>query len=434
MTKKKQDQELEGRPARPQGASSADGLPTGATEALSRSAIAGPQKIPSRDDEIAQLLGGLTSTETQTFAIAGTVATGAEAQQPSSQAHATAVSQHDTEKVVPNEGPTPGNTDSALEQVPPRPAGQLDLTGIFRKVAVESSVQSPQTADALGRSAREGQNTEAVLGFTQMFQSLATPRASTSDAQKVAGAAGTSLTDHEAGPRLTNEMSPSAQGDFTIFFQRVDASSTDFTLIEEGFPFRTSSPPLAEPIHGGGFTQLLRTLSAEQDADLPIDLPANPRTQEMAISPSGPGEFTQIISGSILREVQARVHRQDEPRIQAAPARELQAETLASHTPAPAEQRLAPHVPAPSTGSAVTPQQWMAAASAHALPSLVPSSLSHSSQAILQAALPHSGVQGAPAAAPPTNKLQQYMPLLLIANLFAMVLVLILVVFLLLHR
>ncbi|WP_158792809.1 hypothetical protein [Granulicella sp. L60] len=405
-----------------------------ATEALSRSAIAGLQKIPKSDDEIAQLLGGLTATETKTFAIAEAAATGTEGQQPSSQAHATAASQHGTEKAALHKGPTPGNTDSTLEEIPPRPAGQLDLTGIFRKVAVESSVQSPQTADAPGRPAREGQNTEAGLGFTQIFQSLAAPRASTNDAQKAAGAAGTSLTDHEAGPRLTNEMSSSAQDDFTSFFERVDARSTDFKRIEEGFPFRTSSPPLAEPVQDGGFTQLLRTLSAEQDTGLPRDLPVNPRTQEMAISSSGPGEFTQIISGSILREMQARVDRQDEPRIQATPAGQLQAETLASHTPVPAEQRLAPHVPAPSVSSAVAPQQWMAAASAHSPSSQVSSLLAHSSQVVPQAMSPHSGGQVAPAAAPPTNRLQQYIPLLLIANLFAMALVLILVTVLLLHR
>jgi hypothetical protein len=423
---KTQDQEFEGRSPKLEAGLSADGLPTSATKALSRSAIAGPQKVQTSDDEIALLLGDLTSTETKTGASAGAAATEAEVQQPLSQAHAGAASQHEVS--------TSGNIDSDLKQAPSRSAGQLDLTGIFRKVKAESAVPSSQTADARGRAAGEEQNTEAGLGFTQMFQSLSAPHASANHAQKAAGPADTSPRDYKAAQQLTNEISPSVQGDFTSFFQRVDASNTDVTPIEESFPFTANSNSLTESVQGGGFTQLLRALSAQQDTDLPVGVPATLRTQEIAISPSGPGEFTRIISGSMLREAQARADRQEEPRIQASMTPELQAGALAASIVPAAKQGLTPHLPAPSASSAAAPPEWVAAASTHALPSQMPFSLSHSPQASLQAGLPHSVTQVAPATAPPTDRLRQYMPLLLIANLFVMVVVLILVVFLLLHR
>jgi hypothetical protein len=266
-----------------------------------------------------------------------------------------------------------------------------------------------------------------------MFQSLAAPRALTNDAQKTAGAAGASPTDYEAAQRPTNGISPSAQSDFTRLFQGVDANSTDVTRTEESFPFRPNSTPLAQPVQGG-FTQLLRTLSAEQNTDLPVGAPANLRTQEMASLASGPGEFTRIISGSMLREAQAKGDRQEEPRMQPPPPQELQAGASATSAAALPEQALASHLAAPSASSAVPSQQGMPAAAAHGLPSKMPSSPPHLPKIKLPEALQHSAGQAAPDAAPPTNKLHEYMPLLLIANLFVMVLVLILVAFFLLHH
>jgi hypothetical protein len=306
---------------------------------------------------------------------------------------------------------------SAADSVPAEP--RVDLTGIFRKVQLEQVSESQKAG---------------TQGFTQMFESLsaANGRASSAfpasihdEAPEVEASAEKKPMSMEQRedvlPRYTVDRDihqhsappPLAQGEFTRLFQRLDheepASARSASAHMEE---RLSTAPSSSPL-GGGFTQLLRTLSAEAEAEVPA-FPQAPAP--LLPQPSnGPGEFTRIISGSMLREAQGRTGRPEA----GAAARPEEAQTPApqiavSAAPPAAVPSMAPAMPAAPPAFMFAPQQ-VVAPPPPPIPAMPPPQIT-------------------PPPAPPANKLQQYIPLLLIANLFLMLLVLILVAFVLLHH
>jgi hypothetical protein len=308
----------------------------------------------------------------------------------------------------------------------PSPERHVDLTGIFRKVQLEH----PSSEIAGKQIAPVGTGENAEEGFTQMFQSLAAASAPPSHGsasvpnqnsktkaafseQKLSlgqqNAEPPPVRSGESGFSQLQGAQPLAQGEFTQLFQRLDHENSGPTRAEE----RLSTAP-AGPQFAGGFTQLLRTLSAETEAEssIPSSAPAPVFPQPT----NGPGEFTRIISGSMLREAQGRT--------------EIQAHAEA--TPANSERVVSP---APiSSGAPAIPI---------ALPVLSPEQLVRSAPPQAPP-MPMAGPMSTPPLVPPiqapqvqapaVSKLQQYMPMLLIANFFLMLLVLILVAVVLLRH
>jgi hypothetical protein len=330
-----------------------------------------------------------------------------------------------------------GATDAA-------PTGpRVDLTGIFRKVQVERVADGESHAEALFNEKSAGHRAEGVYtpmkstedtsqGFTQMFQSLSAVNgsASSTSPQNMIQESPAASAEKKCAPfeqrdeplprsAFSRDLHqhpgppPLAQGEFTRLFQRLDREEQASARIDERFNALPATPQL-----GGGFTQLLRTLSAETESEGPA-FPSAPAPL-LPQSLNGPGEFTRIISGSMLREAQGRTGRPEADR----PARSEEAQTPAPRTSVSVESNAAvtpgivPPVPAAPSALMFAPGQ-----SVTSTPPPI-------------AAVPTSPQIAPPPAspAPAANKLQQYIPLLLIANLFLMLLVLILVAFVLLHR
>ena len=305
---------------------------------------------------------------------------------------------------------------SAADSVPAEP--RVDLTGIFRKVQLEQVSESQKAG---------------TKGFTQMFESLsaasggassAVPASIHDRAPEVEASAEKKPLPMEQReeflPRYTVDRDihqhpappPLAQGEFTRLFQRLDheePASARPASVSMGERLSTAPPP--SPL--GGFTQLLRTLSAEAEAEVPA-FPQAPAPL-LPQSSNGPGEFTRIISGSMLREAQGRTGRPEA----GTAARPEEAQTPApqmavSAAPPAAVPSMAPAMPAAPPAFMFAPQP-VVAPPPPPIPAMPPPQIT-------------------PPPAPPANKLQQYIPLLLIANLFVMLLVLILVAFVLLHH
>jgi hypothetical protein len=321
----------------------------------------------------------------------------------------------------------PSATDAAS------PAKHVDLSGIFRKVQAKSVAgEGPQTAAPIdGTSGRRSDedayrgrpSVEAAaaqtegdfsVGFTQIFRSLSAASGNVSAPSEIAAAGlaaperpresveekteptawrENSLPGRQVAREPGQQFQTLGQGQFTRLFQRLDREASTSTRMDE----RLTAPP-AVPQLGGGFTELLRTLSAEAETAAPA-LPAAP----VVISPqssSGPGEFTRIISGSMLREAQGRTAR---PAVRKDEQLE-QARASESDEGAPPRadvQNIAFAAPAPLSSPTPSP-----------LPPMPPQPQADPVPRV---------------ATPAASKLQQYIPLLLIGNLFVMLLVLILV-------
>jgi hypothetical protein len=163
---------------------------------------------------------------------------------------------------------------------------------------------------------------------------------------------------------------------------------------------------------GGGFTQLLRTLSDEGTPELPVEESAPPRVQP---TPQGQGEFTRIIVQSEMREAMLRKEQQRNP------------------SPTPQEQSAS--APKPQRTSDLA-QPFVSAAAA--MPSM-PGSASPLPSRGLPPVIASSPSPLAPSSGqvqPPSayGRLQEYVPLLLIANLFLVLLTMIMVAVALSHQ
>jgi len=300
-----------------------------------------------------------------------------------------------------------------------RPSSSANLTGIFRKVQLDHGGGRAH-AEVTSSGANVINNQEQ--GFTQIFQSLSANASHMTPVVKDSVAS----TEEKLPPLQWDEKplpssggpgtKPPAQGAFTQLFHRLDQESASPHLTSADTDERLHSSPTAPP-RGGGFTQLLRTLSAETEAPPP----ASP-TPVSFVPPlaSGPGEFTRIISGSMLREAQGRMS----VPVQAQASRAVP-DNESAGVPAGGAAPVTPVMPSPMVP---TPQPLMPPP----LPSIAASPMIASPSLPLQA--PPTPTPGSQTQAPVGGKLQSYIPLLLIANFFLMLLILILVVFVLLHR
>jgi hypothetical protein len=209
---------------------------------------------------------------------------------------------------------------------------------------------------------------------------------------------------------------PPAQGGFTQLFQ---ALGTENTPQAKEPPPLMPSPPAANPAPpaAGGFTQLLRTLNTEQAPPQAAPLPMAAASVPPAPMPqSGPGEFTRIISGSMLREAQGQNVAPGPPVMPPAPV-PGGGQPAFQMPPAPAFPKM------PTGAMPPAPQMHAGGGAAPQMPHFQPPPF----------AFPPAP---APAAPPPPapSKLQQYLPLILVVNVFVLIVVILIVVFALRHH
>ena len=308
---------------------------------------------------------------------------------------------------------------------PPDVTKGADLTGIFKQM----DMREPRGgATDLFRTAEVGR-AAADPGFTQIFQSLGqsrgpsvgqaggqAPAASDSAATQISGLLPASA---PGGAPMSAEShrAPAGvdAGEFTQMFERLDGPGAKS---REGFgatyqDLQELRPGAQRQPMSGGFTQLLRTLSTESSAALPDGSVVQP-------APGGPGEFTRIISRSALRDASQR-ESQREARTQS--DSEVETSVPASGQPVSEQPPRPPVIPLQqvlSQGQAIT-----------ALASRGVGVGSHPQPIV-------SGVSSAPvssiAETTRGGRLQEYVPLLLIANLFAMLVLILLVSVLLVHH
>jgi hypothetical protein len=291
-----------------------------------------------------------------------------------------------------------------------------DLTKIFKQVKVRETAQSPSTPPAsndsrdateffspvTSRRASEGEVS------TQTFQSLETNTAS-STAEPVPPVRDTQH-HHHSSSQPADASSPAIAGsrEFTRLFKRPDDQKSRTADSTQRDFYGKPAPPRQV---GGGFTQLLRTLSSEDNDELPIYAPV-PLAQPL---PDGPGEFTRIASRSALRGGAGRERGQqaNEP-----PDRYAHAQAALVDP----QRFIANAQPLPSVagiGMPASPPVGQAASVATPLSAPAIASPAPQSQPQLQ-----SG-----------GNLQRNIPLLLISNLFALFLLMMLLFLVLLrHR
>jgi len=301
--------------------------------------------------------------------------------------------------------PTVVSTEAAL----PKP---VDLTGVFRMVPAadtdypmsnKSQKEEPQpNLASLPTSpfSQQTQPSDQTEGFTKIFRSLSAS-AAVADSSMVRG----------SESPTPAEMPREASEPIAMFVSSSPgAKSTDFPEYREGDgswgePRYKREQPSGNgaPQMGGGFTQLLRTLSKDLDEPLPQPAMQEPAARS-ARDLSGPGEFTRIISGSLLREAQGRT---PTPVPQAPAEREIPVQEV-SASAAISEALLAKAANVASSQPMASPQNL----SSQYLPPPPTAS--------------QPGIPSAPAAGTPLpfEKLQAYVPLLLVVNVFLMLLVL----------
>ncbi len=268
--------------------------------------------------------------------------------------------------------------------------------------------------------------------FTRMFSRDSLERAPQQDPLKSLKAEPIPEKDFKftAGPARPAEPALPAQGGFTQLLQALNqepAAKASEPLLPAA---PLAAPTLTPAPAAGGFTQLLRTLSAEpvsppqaapSMAQSPVAPPAAPPMSAPPMVPpqvvppmmpqtsapppvqSGPGEFTRIISGSALRDLQGQ---------NAVPA--AQAPPVAA---APMGQPGWPPVAIPQ-----------APAVPHAPPFVPPSF------AFPPAPAPPPAAAPVPPPAPAPGALQKYMPLILVLNVFLMLAIVLILVFTLHHK
>lgn len=256
-----------------------------------------------------------------------------------------------------------------------------NLTGVFKQVALSDNTQSiakrplndplqapaGEEADAVTEmlSTLPKINSKDESNFTQMFHAL----------EKQASV-GTSSRDRIPGFAPSQESPREAKGEFTRVFQRVDEPQP---LNENSLPLPPETNTAASR-SGGVFTQLLRTLSDDKDVEMTSDAAITPERSTQQPE-QGLGEFTRIMSRSVLRDTNSRPFEEgtQEHAVKAA----AMPKTGVPNSPPPAHH---------SDNHAPVPQEK------------------------------------------PTSTLQKYVPALLVANLFIMILVLVLVGIALLRR
>jgi hypothetical protein len=344
-----------------------------------------------------------------------------------------------SEAVMPHTDPARYNADGAGNAG--RSGGRIsqldrnkDLSDVFRRVTVPEPARLPSSNKAGTERQRTGpvndisaardvfwettgSHPNSDPGFTTMFRSLAEKESSVDvgknrvneNDRPAQSSAGEQIVKWDRAARADERQPPVVEGpgEFTRLFERLDQQKGE--NIVQNQPIVYQSPAkLGVQDHRGGFTQLLRTLSSENHAELPAQVPA-----PLLHSPAeGPGEFTRIISHSALREAMDREERRDAP--------------TASEPAAPVESR--PEFPAAFVAAGATPPEIQIPPMMASIPA---------SRPIEQVVAPPVAFPLSSTPTPPQPQapgwLQQHFPLLLIANLFLMLLILLLVVYVLLR-
>ena len=277
-----------------------------------------------------------------------------------------------------------------------------DLTGIFRKITAEPA--SLPGAPAMPRPQQPSSTATSSLGFTEMFQSFSN-RADNASARPA---------DWPGTEAALPGPQPWSQGAASeALRQQPDTPfPPENTLTPQSLDLETEQ---ARP-DSGGFTQLLRTLSAEHDESFtpPHPVGAFPHAPDPHVgTESGQGEFTRIIAGSLLREAAAQ-------RIQPSQAAPHPIPETALSQPAQQPAVVPVLSPQPAPHIPVAPAMQQAMHAGHIFPGAIPTAPSTPQ--------PPAMPMSQPAIPPMTavNRIQAYLPLLLVANAFLMLLVVLL--------
>ena len=241
------------------------------------------------------------------------------------------------------------------------------------------------------------------LSFTQLFQSISAKQAvEPQQPQEEEVSLKEAVSDKQQKESSVSDFSTGPS--FTAMFQAIRESSAVFD--GGGSSSYTSNSRSPEPnAIGGGFTRLLRSLSDDDVSASPFEM--TPGAAEKP-APHEPGEFTQIVSRSVMREALLREQQ----------------------TPA------APETPAASSRPGEIPQvdsagrqNSSAAAPPLAMPMPSGPGLQFLETTVPSSAISHPARQGAS-----VGRLQEYLPLLVMMNLAVSLFTLVLVAITLLRR
>jgi len=296
--------------------------------------------------------------------------------------------------------------------------GATDTTGGFREVAVENKSHNSEPpanslspggfSDGTGRShSNQDDTTLALAGgdvsFTQLFQSMSAKQAAEpQQPQEEEVSLKEAVSDKQQKESSVSDFSTGPS--FTAMFQAIRESSAVFDGDgSSSYPSSSRSPELNAI--GGGFTRLLRSLSDDDVSAPPFEM--IPGAAEKP-APHEPGEFTQIVSRSVMREALLREQQ----------------------TPA------APETPAASSRQGEIPQVDSAGRqnSSAAAPPLAMPMPSGPSLQLLEPAMPSSAVSQPAAQGAFVGRWQEYLPLLIMTNLAVSLFTLVLVAITLLRR
>ena len=290
--------------------------------------------------------------------------------------------------------------------VPSQASGPGDFTKMFQAMPAEARSMS-RTPVLPVAPPPQSQPSAGPGSFTQMFSTLSPVNSPQEDPLKSLKAEPIPPNNFQFSAPLRSPE-PSAQGGFTQLLEALNKEQT--ATVKAAEPLM-AAPPLAAPSPAaGGFTQLLRTLSAEP-ASQPATPPLPQMVQQAPVAPppsSGPSEFTRIISGSALRDLQGGSAGSVPP---------VAGPSAGRPAFAPMPLPPAPHMPPmpqfqPHAGAAAPPP----------MPHLTP------------AAFAFPPAPAPPAApVPEPGKIQKYLPLILVLNVFVL-LVIVLILFFTMHH
>ena len=315
-----------------------------------------------------------------------------------------------------------------------QPAAVGGFTQMFQSLSPKAeSAPPPQSVSPVAFEPPVAPPKSEPGSFTQMFSQIGGQKTPQEDSlaslkQEVAPQSSfqfsTSTPSSGANPFGTStptpRPAPPAQGGFTQLFQALGTENT--VPANEPPPLMPSPPAAANPAlpAAGGFTQLLRTLNSPPPPSSPPQ-PAAPAaftpTPSAPVSSGGPGEFTRIISGSMVREAQSQSVAPGSP-VMPPPGQAAGGSQPGFQMPQPpAFPKMPAGVPMPpmhaGAGGGAAPQ----------MPHFQPPAFS----------FPPAPVPTAPQP-PPPSKLQQYLPLILVVNVFVLIVVILIVVFALRHH
>lgn len=321
----------------------------------------------------------------------------------------------------PNKPPAQASPPTAANSEPAAAGG---FTQMFQSLsgAKEPAPQPPPPAAPVN---------SGPGSFTQMFSQISGPGAPQEDPlsslkPQTPAASGFQFSTPTLGANpfgSTPSPAPaaSAKGGFTQLFQAL--GKEEAAPAKEPPPLMPSPPVApAQPSAAGGFTQLLQTLNSPQSASVPQPAPQPvPQPTPTPMPSSGPGEFTRVISSSMLREAQGQNPGAGGPPVVPAASQPSSGQ--------PAFQM--PQAPAfPKMPAAAPPIQQLPHLNAGGGGGAAPQ-MPHFQPPAFQFPPAPAPAQPQP---PAPGKLQQYLPLILIVNVFVLIVVILIVVFALRHH